>query len=425
MMKHLLVAMAVLGTLAVPAQATAAPAVRLQYYTTAPQPAAPQAEPIFNLVNSGTTTLQLRDLKIRYYFTGSGPHVFACSWARVGCSQVTGTFGNGHLELGFRGGTLGAGAQTQVEVRFYRADWQSFSQSDDYSFGAVSAYTDWPKATVHRSGTLMWGDPPPTSGPAGVLFDDFAYTNADDPLIAARNWTVRTNPGGPGVPGATWPKGNVTFPTADGAKVMQLKATNDGVNITQSEMLHQRKFFEGTYAARVKFSDAPTTGADGDETVQTFFTITPLDAPMDPNYGELDFEYLPNGGWGLTGPLMYMTSWETYQPDPWLADNTSTFVNSSHAGWHDLVVQVSGGTLRYYVDGRLAAEHGGKYYPETPMSINFNHWFITAGQTGTARTWIQQVDWVYHSKNEVVSPAEVSSRVAGYRAGNVTWQDTI
>ncbi|WP_440103903.1 hypothetical protein [Streptosporangium sp. H16] len=38
-----------------------------------------------------------------------------------------------------------------------------------------------------------------------MVFDDFAYRNAD-PNVSAHNWTVRTNAGGPGVPGAGWPK---------------------------------------------------------------------------------------------------------------------------------------------------------------------------------------------------------------------------
>ena len=35
---------------------------------------------------------------------------------------------------------------------------------------------------------------------------------------------------------------------------------------------------------------------------------------MDPTYSELDIsEYLPNGGWGETGPINYQTSWYTYR----------------------------------------------------------------------------------------------------------------
>ena len=76
----------------------------------------------------------------------------------------------------------------------------------------------------------------------------------------------------------------------------------------------------------------PVTGTDGDHLVETFFTITPLNAPMDPNYGEIDFEYLPNGGWGEPSNIFYETTWETYRPDPWEAVNTHTEQRQSLRG---------------------------------------------------------------------------------------------
>lgn len=262
----------------------------------------------------------------------------------------------------------------------------------------------------------------------GVLFDDFAYDSSADPDIAARGWTVRTNAGGPGVPGAAWPASNVSFPTVDGAKSLQLRAATDGTGggTSHAELLHQQKFFEGTYAARVKFADAPVSGTDGDHLVETFFTITPLDAPMDPDYGEIDFEYLPNGGWGETSNILYETTWETYQAEPWVADNINNSQRQSYNGWHDLVFTVSGGHVKYYVDGALVADHSGKYYPETPMSINFNLWFIdTAAHAGGTSVYNQQVDYVMHTAGEVLSPAEVNTRVAGYRADGVDHTDTV
>ncbi|MEU6248496.1 family 16 glycosylhydrolase [Glycomyces sp. NPDC047010] len=262
----------------------------------------------------------------------------------------------------------------------------------------------------------------------GVLFDDFAYDSSADPDIAARGWTVRTNAGGPGVPGAAWPASNVSFPTVDGAKSLQLRAATDGTGggTSHAELLHQQKFFEGTYAARVKFADAPVSGTDGDHLVETFFTITPLDAPMDPDYGEIDFEYLPNGGWGETGNILYETTWETYQADPWIADNINNNQRQSYAGWHDLVFTVADGHVKYYVDGALVADHSGKYYPETPMSINFNLWFIdTAAHAGGTSVYNQQVDYVMHTAGEVLTPAQVNTRVAGYRADGVDHTDTV
>ncbi|MEU4410021.1 cellulose binding domain-containing protein [Streptosporangium sp. NPDC023963] len=450
--------LAMVGVAANPASAQQS--LRLQYKTSATGATADQVEPWFNLVNGGTSAVPLSGVKIRYYFkadAGSPQYRFACSWAVVSCSTVTGTFGtlspgtataDRYLEVGFTSGNLAVGAQTgDLQLRFHRADWQRLTQSDDYSFGpARTTYGDWTKVTVYQNGALVWGtspsggggDPTPTPTPtitnppggSGVVFDDFAYSNADDPNISAHNWTVRTNTGGPGVPGASWPKQNVTFPTVSGTnKALQLKAVTDGTasGTQQSEVLHQRKFLEGTYAARVKFSDTPVSGPDGDHIVQTFFTITPLAADMDPDYSEQDFEYLPNGGWGEPANIMYATSWETYRNEPWQAVNVHTEVRQSYAGWHDLVLQVSGGQIRYYIDGALFAEHGGDYYPETVQSVNFNLWFISGGLVGssTSRDYIQQIDWFYHSKNEVVAPATVLSRVNGYRSASTTWVDTV
>lgn len=280
-------------------------------------------------------------------------------------------------------------------------------------------------AAVLVVGTVV----PAGAAPTAELFDDFSYSGAGDPLLAQRSWTVRTGGGGPGVPGAVWSRDHVSFPTADGGQVLELKASTEGSDgaTVQSEVSHQRKFAEGTYAARVRFADAPVSGPDGDQTVQTFFTITPLDAPMDPDYGELDFEYLPNGGWGESGPALFMTTWETYQPDPWLADNVHGTVAGSLDGWHDLVIQVANGRVVYHLDGVVVADHGDEYYPETPMSISLNHWFIEGGLVadGTPRDYRQQVDYVYFAQDEVVAPADVTARVQQLRAESVDWVDTV
>src|SRR3989337_1663476 len=201
-------------------------------------------------------------------------------------------------------------------------------------------------AAVLATGTVAAvasGSPAVALAPCQVLFDDFNYSGPADPLISQRGWSVRTNSGGPGVPGASWPASNVSFPTVDGARSLQLQAATDGTagGTRQSEFLHQRKFFEGTYAARVKFADAPVSGNDGDHLVETFFTITPLNAPMDPSYGEIDFEYLPNGGWGEPSNIMYETTWETYQAEPWQAVNAHGEQRQSYSGWHDLVFTVA------------------------------------------------------------------------------------
>jgi carbohydrate binding protein with CBM5/12 domain/glycosyl hydrolase family 16 len=283
-------------------------------------------------------------------------------------------------------------------------------------------------ATVGGLAAVSTAGPAAAAAGCGVLFDDFSYASSADPALAARNWTVRTNAGGPGVPGASWPASNISFPTSGGQKVLQLRAATDGTagGTSHAEMFQRRAFFEGTYAARVRFTDAPVSGSDGDHLVETFFTITPLDRPLDPNYGEIDFEYLPNGGWGEQGPIFYQTTWETYQNEPWQADNTHTAQRTSFDGWHDLQFTVSGGRVKYYVDGVQVADHGDRYYPETPMSINFNLWFIDlATHTGGLAAYHQQVDWLYFADTEVLTPAQVASRVSGYRGAGTTHTDTV
>ncbi|MCK2219589.1 hydrolase [Actinomadura sp. ATCC 31491] len=430
------------GALVTPAGA--AQSVRLQYRTSAPGATTAQAEPWFKLFNDGTTTIPLNQVKIRYYLTGTETYRFACSWAVVSCSTVTGQFvrqsgADQYLEVGFSSGSLAPGADTgDLQLRFYRADWQPFTQSDDYSYGSGTAYTNWDKVTVYVNGALAWGKPhgaeptptvtptgtPTGGGSGGVLFDDFTYSGSSDPLLAQRGWTVRSSSGGPGVPGATWSPSALSFP--GGLLTLDSRTDGTAAGTVQTELsTANRKFFEGTYAARVRFSDAPTSGPDGEHVVQTFFTITPLRYNLDPDYGELDFEYLPNGGWGEPSNILYTTSWETYQGDPWQAVNTHTEERTSFAGWHDLVIQVSGGRIRYYVDGRLFADHGDIYYPETPMWIMFNQWFIDLQAATGTRAYRQQVDWLYYSKNEVVAPAEVTSRVTAFRAAGTAFRDTV
>jgi hypothetical protein len=265
---------------------------------------------------------------------------------------------------------------------------------------------------------------PAQAAPGQTLFDDFSYTSSSDARLRQRGWEVRSGGGGPGV-GTSWDPALVTF----SGSIMSLGVTTNGTpgGTRQSQINTQRKFKDGTYASRVLFSDAPVSGPDGDHVVQTFYTITPLRYDYDPDYGEQDYEYLPNGGWGEPGNTMFLTSWETYRPDPWDAVSTSTASRRSFAGWHDLTLQVMNGHMRYYIDGTLIADHSGIYYPETPQLINFNHWLIDFGglSSSATRQYRQQVDYVYFARDEALTPAQVNSRIAGLRSAGTTFTDNV
>lgn len=266
-----------------------------------------------------------------------------------------------------------------------------------------------------------------------VLFDDFSYAGFH-PLLQfwQHGWKIRTAQGWPGVAGASWSTNAISFvadPTHPKNRLLRLTSATDGTasGTTEAQICQKRKFFQGTYATRVRFEDAPTSGTDGDQLVETFYAISPLQAPLDPNYSELDWEYLPNGGWGVTAPTLFVTSWHTVQLDPWIADNTFATATGSLDGWHTLVMQVANGTIGYFLDGVLVARHGGKYYPRVPMSINYNLWFIQGGQltTGRMRRYHEDVDWVYQQAGVVLSPQAVAAQVAKLRRAHVAFRNTV
>ena len=219
--------------------------------------------------------------------------------------------------------------------------------------------------------------------------------------------------------------------SAGGSSVMKLDASTGGSASTtvQAEVsTNSNKFFTGTYAARVFFNDAPASGADGDAINETFFTITPLRYDDDPIYSELDYEYLPNGGWGDANPTMYNTSWYTYHNSPsWGGDRVSGSTSKSMQGWHDLVMQVAGGTVTYYIDGTQVFTSNGKYYPRQAMALDFNEWFIDGGLIGGSgtRTYEEKVDWVYHAAGQTLTPADVTAQVTALRSAGTTFTDTV
>ena len=219
----------------------------------------------------------------------------------------------------------------------------------------------------------------------------------------------------------------VADPELAGNQWIELRASSDGTTVHQAQICQQRKFFEGTYASRVHFSDAPVNGPDGDNIVETFYQISPLAFDLDPNYSELDFEYLPNGGWGTVGNFLAVTSWETFRLTPWYADNASDSMEISFGGWHTLVLTVADGEINYSIDGHLIATHDGEYYPEVPMSLNYNLWFIDGGQIDSTelRQYVEQIDWSFHAANTVLSPGEVSAQIAQMRAGEVSYVNDV
>ena len=273
---------------------------------------------------------------------------------------------------------------------------------------------------------------PTTPSPATPLFfDDFSYAKPAD--MTAAGWQLRDGTGHPGLPGGRFSADAISLqddPLQPGNRVLRMTSRTDGTGAgtVQAQLCHQRKYLRGTYAARIRFTDAPSAGVDGDFAVQSFYAVAPLAHAFDPDFSELDWEYLPNGGWGSDKTRLYGVSWQTVQIDPWESHNSAHEEFGSFDGWHTLVMQVTRNEVREFVDGRPFAVHEGRNVPVSFMTISFNLWFAVGGKLptgGAPRVYDEDIDWVFHAADQVLSPAEIDDQVRALRASHTSRTDTV
>lgn len=417
------------------------------------------AKPWLEVINNSKKSVALTDVTLRYYFTANDAAAYGanCVQTSLRCSSVTQKIGalagsapkaDHYLQIGFTegAGSLKPGGTTEaIGLQLYRLDHKALDQSDDRSFdAAVTHYAPSKLVTAYLRGALAWGEEPggrtggqdaasPTpAAPAaeGVLFDDFRYSGPADPALASNGWRVRTDGGGPGIRG-TWSAANVSFPAATGGKAgsddpgqaLQLRVTSDGTKGGTKQAELQRAepdFFTGTVAARVYFSDKPTSGRNGDHINESFFTISSIGRSEKESYSELDYEYMPNGGWGAPGPRLDTTSWRSGKQ----GDRTTRTQKLSLKGWHTMMITAVDGTVTYSVDGRKLFTHGGKYFPRERMGIHFSAWLVDLPFKGK-RTWDMKVDWLYCKAGQAVSRAEAEKAAAGFSAAGTNHVNTL
>ncbi|MBM5574109.1 family 16 glycosylhydrolase [Deefgea sp. CFH1-16] len=262
----------------------------------------------------------------------------------------------------------------------------------------------------------------------GLLFDDFSYSNTTQ--LANNGWLLRSWDGGPGLSNGQWSPNNISFlsdAAQPGNTLMRLKASsnisadqvvgnraNGGQSSQVELMTTEARYQNGTWAARMYFTDAPVQGPDGDSVVQTFFGITRYIEGAEP-YSEIDFEYLPNGGWGIAAPTMWSGTYAIAAYDP--ENHVAVATQQSFAGWHTLVMNVHNDEIRFYIDGRLVQSYRGKAQPDHPMYLSFQLWFNGSGliQSNELREYQEDIDWVYHRQDQQLSTSEVEAQVQQLR----------
>jgi len=279
-----------------------------------------------------------------------------------------------------------------------------------------------PHASASSGQSPKPGPKPTALRPDGAMFDDFHYAGGDDPALTAHGWRVRTDSGGPGI-NDTWRTGGVSFPDvsdARGGKALQLQLTTDGTEAgtRQTELMSARpEFADGTYAARVYFTDGPVLGRNGDHINESFYAIAP---PTDKKYSELDYEYMPNGGWGSVRPELDTTSWHSSQQGDRVYHPTYQRLH----GWHTVMITALKGRTTYYLDGTEIFTNGAAYSLHGPVDVAFSTWLIDLPFTGK-RTWNMQVNWFYYQAGKALSFQDVDKAVNAYYAAGTHYVNTL
>lgn len=128
--------------------------------------------PKFILTNTGNVSIDLQDVRIRYYYTidGEKQQNFWCDWSNAGTSNVIGSFvklsepmekADYYLEIGFKPGTgvIKPGAQVEIHTRIAKSDWTDYTQTNDYSYtNSKHDYILWDKVTAFICDEMIWGD---------------------------------------------------------------------------------------------------------------------------------------------------------------------------------------------------------------------------------------------------------------------------
>jgi Cellulose binding domain len=131
----------------------------------------------FQIINTGTASVSLSSLTMRYWFTNEAPTdplVFACDYALVDCSNITSKFvvmpspvtkANTYLEIGFTAaaGSIALGQSSgEIQTRIHHVNWSNFITTDSYSFISDPSfvYKDTQTVTLYLNGVLVWGVEP-------------------------------------------------------------------------------------------------------------------------------------------------------------------------------------------------------------------------------------------------------------------------
>jgi len=183
-------------------------ALEVRYRASGTSASTNQLTPIIDVVNTGTTTVPMSELTVRYWYTkdGAKTQVYSCDYTPRGCGTLTTRFVNvspvtgadNYLELGFTSaaGSLAPGQSFgAIQNRLAKSDYASFDQSNDYSFDATkTALAAWSHITLYRNGSQVWGVDPMGTGPGLDTTPPTAPANLSSPNQSSSSITLAWTP---------------------------------------------------------------------------------------------------------------------------------------------------------------------------------------------------------------------------------------
>lgn len=147
-------------------------AVRIQYFSKDAIPDTQGIDFSFRMYNTGNEIIDMRDLKVRYYFE-EDLSIDEMNWAvyfyslgvekdvRCNFYDLPGKVeANKYLEITFEAGTFSPNDIMYITGAFYQNNWGEFDQQDDYSYNPSDSYVDWERMTAYISDKLVWGIEP-------------------------------------------------------------------------------------------------------------------------------------------------------------------------------------------------------------------------------------------------------------------------
>jgi hypothetical protein len=143
--------------------------VKAQYKSHDQTPKDNWIKPDLQLVNTGSSAVDLSTITVRYWFTkdAAAPTFTTNCWTGNANSSVVvispRTGADAYLLVGFQPSTpplLAGATSSEIQLGINKTDWSNFNEADDYSYGTGTTYSDWTKVTVYQNGTLIWGTEP-------------------------------------------------------------------------------------------------------------------------------------------------------------------------------------------------------------------------------------------------------------------------